>query len=811
MWMFRGWVILQSLAIASLIATIETGTANACANYESHLHVVSVLRGTLGSPTRPAVDVVARGGFAYVAAQVRGLQTVDVSNPRAPSLVSSIPLEGFARQVILRGDLLLVATTAGLSIADVSEGVPLILSETPIGSVRSVAASATRAYVSVYGGTVQGFGIENPADPVLLHEFPAGDRSPDLALGGERLYVESGDAIEVFDISGPGTPVLIEVLAVAIDGRPAVDDGILYVPVGHLGLHLYDTATLGLIGAIDLTTSIEGVVVAGHYAWCRARYGVRVIDATHPSAPVLVGSHGIGNSPGGPAVSGGYLYVVNNYDLVILDASDPTSAPLISGLVGVLAYTTGIESDGRYAYLTGVNSLQVLDMGDPRVPTCVGLVEMPSPSSHAWQSSISGAHAYVACSGSNPDSSEGVVAVVDISNPEAPKVAGAFEMPAAYDVEVVGGYAYVATATSGLWILDVSDPTVPVFVAQLGLSYHAWDVEVVGGLAFVAAGKVYIVDVADPNTPIIVGWTWWWGARDVDVEGDYAYLAADAVHVYDITDPTSPQLVTSIWTPYEACGVSVQGNTAYIADSYGGVEVASVEPGAMRIIGGIGTVRSVFRVLPRPDYVLAADDEGYIYVLPTQCEPTPILLSGFCASVGFRRVDLTWHTSFEHLHDGFNVYRSRQLTTGYARLNEGLVQGHSPYSYSDQTVGPDRVYYYKLGAVDLRGHEVLYDPISVTTPVWRDRTELRLASPSPFRRETALNFTLATPSEVRLAIYDVAGRLVRVLVNEDLPVGDHSAVWNGRDGSGVPVAPGVYFVRLKSGTFDEAQQVVRIR
>jgi hypothetical protein len=59
---------------------------------------------------------------------------------------------------------------------------------------------------------------------------------------------------------------------------------------------------------------------------------------------------------------------------------------------------------------------------------------------------------------------------------------------------------------------------------------------------------------------------------------------------------------------------------------------------------------------------------------------------------------------------------------------------------------------------------VLYEPTSVTEPVWHHRTELRLASPSPFRRQTALNFTLATPSRVRLSVYDVAGRLVRVLV-----------------------------------------------
>ena len=39
----------------------------------------------------------------------------------------------------------------------------------------------------------------------------------------------------------------------------------------------------------------------------------------------------------------------------------------------------------------------------------------------------------------------------------------------------------------------------------------------------------------------------------------------------------------------------------------------------------------------------------------------------------------------------------------------------SPYSYLDKAVQPTTTYFYKLGAVDTSGHEVLFDPTSVTT------------------------------------------------------------------------------------------------
>ena len=52
---------------------------------------------------------------------------------------------------------------------------------------------------------------------------------------------------------------------------------------------------------------------------------------------------------------------------------------------------------------------------------------------------------------------------------------------------------------------------------------------------------------------------------------------------------------------------------------------------------------------------------------------------------------------------------------------------------------------------------------------------------------------------VRIAVYDVAGRLVRTLVDDTRPAGAHSTTWNGLDTRDARVAAGVYFVRLEMG------------
>ena len=72
-------------------------------------------------------------------------------------------------------------------------------------------------------------------------------------------------------------------------------------------------------------------------------------------------------------------------------------------------------------------------------------------------------------------------------------------------------------------------------------------------------------------------------------------------------------------------------------------------------------------------------------------------------------------------------------------------------------------------------------------------------APNPFNPATRIEFTLDGPAPVRLAVYAVSGRLVRRLVDEELPGGVHAATWDGTDASGTSVASGIYFVRLTTG------------
>jgi hypothetical protein len=75
--------------------------------------------------------------------------------------------------------------------------------------------------------------------------------------------------------------------------------------------------------------------------------------------------------------------------------------------------------------------------------------------------------------------------------------------------------------------------------------------------------------------------------------------------------------------------------------------------------------------------------------------------------------------------------------------------------------------------------------------------------PNPFNPSTTISFEVPTNSamkqHVTLAVYDMRGRLVRILVSSGIDPGNHKVTWNGKDESGNLVSSGIYLYQLKAG------------
>ncbi|MEN8007837.1 MAG: FlgD immunoglobulin-like domain containing protein [Candidatus Krumholzibacteriota bacterium] len=163
-------------------------------------------------------------------------------------------------------------------------------------------------------------------------------------------------------------------------------------------------------------------------------------------------------------------------------------------------------------------------------------------------------------------------------------------------------------------------------------------------------------------------------------------------------------------------------------------------------------------------------------------------------------VDLDWDDAPETDFQSHRIYRSADPDFVPAAGN--LLEEIAVSAWTDSTSNPWD-YYYKITTVDLVGNE---SPPGVPSgvsgaPLPDLPAGIRLAEavPNPFNPSTRLGFEIAEAGPVRLRIFDPAGRLVAVLVDESLAAGTHEAVWNGRDSRGRMASAGVYLYQLEAG------------
>jgi hypothetical protein len=85
------------------------------------------------------------------------------------------------------------------------------------------------------------------------------------------------------------------------------------------------------------------------------------------------------------------------------------------------------------------------------------------------------------------------------------------------------------------------------------------------------------------------------------------------------------------------------------------------------------------------------------------------------------------------------------------------------------------------------------------------------AGPNPFRAATRLDLRVPKAQAAALRVYDVDGRLVRVLVQGAVPEGASTVAWDGADEQGRPVPAGIYYCRLSAGSKSIARTLTLLR
>jgi hypothetical protein len=143
----------------------------------------------------------------------------------------------------------------------------------------------------------------------------------------------------------------------------------------------------------------------------------------------------------------------------------------------------------------------------------------------------------------------------------------------------------------------------------------------------------------------------------------------------------------------------------------------------------------------------------------------------------------------------------------------GNIDTTRHYEFVD-TPGGTAVYQYRIRQVTNDGAQEFSPVASVNTAVntpgpegaLPDRYELFQNYPNPFNPLTVIGYQLPAVSRVRLGVYDLLGREVAVLVDEQKPAGTHSAMLDAAE-----LASGTYLYRLQAGGFIQSRKMVVVK
>ena len=219
-----------------------------------------------------------------------------------------------------------------------------------------------------------------------------------------------------------------------------------------------------------------------------------------------------------------------------------------------------------------------------------------------------------------------------------------------------------------------------------------------------------------------------------------------------------------------------------------------------------------------------------IRVATTWGDVLPIELSSFHGVLeDAATVTLTWTTQSEIDNYGFEVQRSTNATDGFASVS-GLIPGHNTtvepqaYSFSDHIVTAGR-WFYRLKTFSLDQSVSYSMVIEISTlssiadaGVAPGRFALMQNYPNPFNPVTTIKYTVgvagdkwqvagaAGASKTMLVVYDVLGREVATLVNEEKRAGSYEASFDGSN-----LANGLYIYRLSAGPYVESRKMVLLK
>lgn len=99
----------------------------------------------------------------------------------------------------------------------------------------------------------------------------------------------------------------------------------------------------------------------------------------------------------------------------------------------------------------------------------------------------------------------------------------------------------------------------------------------------------------------------------------------------------------------------------------------------------------------------------------------------------------------------------------------------------------------------------------ITSDIYPANFKLEQNYPNPFNPATTIKFTIPKETRVQIAVFNITGKLIKILIDGTPPAGEHITVWDGTDEDGSRVSSGVYFYRTYADGFVNSKKTLLMK
>lgn len=185
----------------------------------------------------------------------------------------------------------------------------------------------------------------------------------------------------------------------------------------------------------------------------------------------------------------------------------------------------------------------------------------------------------------------------------------------------------------------------------------------------------------------------------------------------------------------------------------------------------------------------------------------PVELVSFSAIVIQNKVTLVWNTATEVNNFGFDIER---MSSSSAWNKVGFVNGNGSsnskrsYSFVDSPKDGSK-FHYRLKQIDKDGNSVYSNVVDVVIGIPAN-FELKQNYPNPFNPSTKIAYNLPADGVVTLRVYNIMGKEVISLVNENKKAGSYEVTLDGNR-----LTSGVYFCKMTAKNFTSSIKMLFIK